>query len=147
MASRVVVDSGILLTSALLETLAPQAEALMNQWTQYKVQLAAPILFRYEVVAVTRKAVYQNRISLVRGLQIRDFLLTYPVELHFDEALLKRAYELASTHNRPTTYDSQYLAVAERLGCDFWTADERLFNAVSPVLSWVKWLGNFTPTP
>jgi hypothetical protein len=28
-------------------------------------------------------------------------------------------------------------------GC--WTADARLFNAISPQLPWVKWLGGFAP--
>lgn len=59
------------------------------------------------------------------------------------DALLLRAYELATQLSRPTAYDAQYLAVAERFQCDFWTADERLFNAVSNSLTWVKWLGNF----
>ena len=31
----------------------------------------------------------------------------------------------------------------ERLSCEFWTADERLFNAVRSQLTWVKWIGNF----
>ena len=30
-------------------------------------------------------------------------------------------------------------------GCNFWTADERLFNAVNPPLSWVRWSGRFKP--
>jgi predicted nucleic acid-binding protein len=59
-----------------------------------------------------------------------------------DTALLKRAYELATQFDRPTAYDSQYLAVAERYQCDFWTADERLFNAVTASLPKVRWLGN-----
>lgn len=29
--------------------------------------------------------------------------------------------------------------------CDFWTADERLYNALSASLAWVKFIGNFTP--
>jgi len=40
------------------------------------------------------------------------------------------------------THDSQYLALAERLECEFWTADERLFNAIVRDFSWIRWLGN-----
>jgi predicted nucleic acid-binding protein len=58
-----------------------------------------------------------------------------------DDALLRRGLALATQFNRPTAYDAQYLAVAERLGCDFWTADERLYNAVNTQLAWVHWLG------
>jgi predicted nucleic acid-binding protein len=45
-------------------------------------------------------------------------------------------------HNRPTAYDEQYLAVAERYQSDFWTADERMFNAVSGKFPSIYWLGN-----
>ena len=31
--------------------------------------------------------------------------------------------------------------LAEMLACPFWTADERLYNAVKEQLSWVRWLG------
>jgi predicted nucleic acid-binding protein len=52
-----------------------------------------------------------------------------------------RAIELAELFHRPNTYDSFYLALAERLDCPFWTADERLFNAVSPGFKLIHWLG------
>ncbi len=116
-------------------------------WQEQDFQLAVPTLFRYEIVAVTRKAVFQTRISPEEGIQARDFMLQYPVQTHIDEMLLKRAYEMATRYNRPTAYDSQYLALAERLEVEFWTADERLFNRVNRDLKWVKWLGNFTSTP
>ena len=64
-----------------------------------------------------------------------------------DDELLKRGYELATRLNRPTAYNSRYLAVAERLQCEFWTADERMFNAVTQDLNWVKWLGSFKVRP
>ncbi len=38
--------------------------------------------------------------------------------------------------NRAAAYDSFYLALAESLGCELWTADQRLHNAVD--LPWVR---------
>lgn len=78
------------------------------------------------------------------AIRIWDKLLVYPITLMFDDRLVRRSYELATQLNHLITYDSQYLAVAERLQCEFWTADEKLFNATQQSLSWVKWLGNFT---
>jgi len=72
-------------------------------------------------------------------------LLVYPVELHEDDALLKSAYELAEEFNRSRAYDAQYLALAQRFSCDFWTADERLFNAVKDRFPGIRWLGNSNP--
>ena len=70
-------------------------------------------------------------------------LLAYPVDFHEDDALLKEAYELAGEFNRPRAYDAQYLALAKRLSCEFWTADERLFNAVKDKFPYIHWLGNW----
>jgi len=145
LASLVVADSGIFLATVLLEPHTSQAKALVAFWEETGIQVAAPTLFRYEIVAVTRKSVYQKRLSAEEGIKGRDFLMEFDVQLMMDDNLLRRAYELATHFNRPTAYDSQYLAVAEHLGCEFWTADERLFNTVSQSLNWVKWLANFQP--
>lgn len=141
--SDVVLDSGIFIASVFPETLTPQAKQFIKQLQTDNTILHAPALLRYEVVAVSRKAVYQGRVTAEEGLRARDRLLSYPVTLHFDDNLLKRGYELATEYNRPTAYDSQYLAVAEQLSCEFWTVDERMFNAVKDRFSGIRWLGNF----
>lgn len=116
----------------------------MQHWETHGYQIAAPALFRYEIVAVTRKSVYRGIFTAEEALANREKLMVYPVRLFMDDDLLKREYELATKYNRPTAYDSQYLAVAEKLDCEFWTADERFFNAVKHDLKWVNWLGNFS---
>lgn len=141
--SPVVLDSGILIASVYVETFTAQAKGLLKQLREAGMLLHAPSLLHYEVIAVSRKAVHQGRISQELGWIARDQLLTYPVILHFDRALLRRGYEIAEEFNRPTAYDAHYLALAERLSCSFWTADERLFNAVSSKLSSIHWLGNW----
>jgi len=97
----------------------------------------------YELIAVTRKWVYRELTTAEKAQNALDTLLSYPIELHYDEELLKRGYELATEYDRPTAYDAQYLALAESLSCAFWTADERLFNAVKAQFSTIYWLGNF----
>lgn len=142
----VVADSGILLASVLPELLNPKSKALLRLWLQESIEIAAPTLFRYELVAVMRKNVARGILSVAEAVRSREFLLEYSVQLFMDDDLLRRGYELATRFNRPTAYDSQYLAVAERLNCEFWTADERLYNALRQDLTWVKWLGNFSPS-
>jgi predicted nucleic acid-binding protein len=51
------------------------------------------------------------------------------------------ALEFATRFNRPKAYDAQYLALADLLGCELWTADRRLVNAVGGKLPWVRWIG------
>ncbi|MDQ6693713.1 MAG: type II toxin-antitoxin system VapC family toxin, partial [Chloroflexota bacterium] len=49
---------------------------------------------------------------------------------------------LAKQFDRPRAYDTAYLAVAQMYGCELWTADEKLYNAVGGQLPWVRWLGD-----
>ena len=47
--------------------------------------------------------------------------------------------DIAATYHLPATYDAHYLALAEHLGVELWTADTRLVNALLPFkLDWVK---------
>jgi predicted nucleic acid-binding protein len=47
---------------------------------------------------------------------------------------------------RASAYDSYYLALAQVLECDFWTADKRLFNALQGAhLGWVHWIEDRVP--
>jgi predicted nucleic acid-binding protein len=139
----VVVDSGILIASVFPETFTAKALAILSDWRRQGIQLVAPTLFRYEIVAVTRKIVYQARAMPEQALRGRDEMLNYAVAYQMDDSLLKRAYDLATQLKRPSAYDSQYLALAERLGCEFWTADERLFNAVNGTIPYIRWLANY----
>ncbi len=139
--SLVVVDAGILIAAVYPETFTSQAKTLLKHLRKSQTALHAPTLLRYELIAVARKAVFQARITAEEGRIARDQLLSYPVTLYMDDALLKRGYELAEEFNRPTAYDAQYLALAERLGCEFWTTDERMFNAVNAKFANIRWLG------
>jgi predicted nucleic acid-binding protein len=143
----VVVDANILIASGLAdEPLHTQANQILSAWYTTKEPLTAPRLFRSEITAVVRKAVYQQRITPEQGRVMLARLLVYPVEFHEDTDLLKEAYELAVRFNRPRAYETQYLALAERLGCEFWTADERLVNSTQGQFSRIRWLGNWSET-
>lgn len=140
--SYVVLDSGILLATVQAERYTEHAKTLIRQLAEQEFEIAAPYLIRYEMVAVTRKWVHRGLATPVEATAALETLLGYPLELYFDEPLLHRAYDLASTYNQPSAYDAQYLAVAERLSCLFWTADERLFNSIHEHFSGIRWLGN-----
>ena len=58
-----------------------------------------------------------------------------PPTPELDRLALRWAGRLGQT----VAYDAHYLALAETLGCDFWTADRRLAEAAG--VSWVHWIG------
>lgn len=143
--SYAVLDSGILLATIQTETYTQHAKVLLKRLSEQGMTFAAPNLLRYELIAVTRKWVHRELATPEKAQNALDTLLSYPIELYFDEDLLRRGYQLATELHRPTAYDTQYLAVAERLSCDFWSADGRLFNAVKDQFANIHWLGNIEP--
>jgi len=91
--------------------------------------LAAPDLVDVETVAVLRKRWLADTVSdrrfasAVQDLEDLD-LDRYPM-LRF----MRRAWELRAN---VTPYDTTYVALAEVLGCELWTADHRLAKAPGP---------------
>lgn len=144
MSSWATIDASVFLASVLTEQYTKEARALLESLKQQNITIAAPVLVHYEIAAVLRKHTYRGTLTLEEATSALQLLLAQPVQTFVDNTLLQRGYELAGEFNRPTAYDSQYLAVAERLASDFWTADERLYNALHSRLSWIQWLGNYT---
>jgi len=147
MTSWAVVDAGVLLATVLLnESLSIQADALLQDWAERGIMPAAPALLQYEIAAVIRKQVHRGMLTAEQGHQACELLLAYPVRLLASDALIRRSYELATHLGFPTAYDSQYIAVAEHLQCELWTADHRLFTAVQGQFPQIHWLGDY-PLP
>jgi predicted nucleic acid-binding protein len=74
----------------------------------------------------------RNVLTLVPQLGVR---LVPP-----DEALTHSAFDWTMRLGRAAAYDSFYLALAQRLECELWTADRHLRNAVD--LPWVCGIGS-----
>jgi predicted nucleic acid-binding protein len=56
-----------------------------------------------------------------------------------DEIYNKRAFNLTMQLKRAAAYDSYYLALAESLKCDLWTADKKLYQAAqNNDITWVR---------
>ncbi|MDO8673413.1 MAG: type II toxin-antitoxin system VapC family toxin [Dehalococcoidia bacterium] len=143
MAARVCVDASLVLTALLPDSLTPTARALWRVWVEQSVEIIAPPLFFAEVTSVLREKVHFGHISPEQGEDLFSVFLHLGVGSADFANLQANAWAMAKAHNRPRAYDAQYLAVAADLGCDLWTGDRRLVNAVG--VSWVKWLGSYVP--
>jgi predicted nucleic acid-binding protein len=140
MTSWVVADAGIIIAALISDPRSTAVEIRMRDWAQQGIRLAAPELLRYEVIAVVRKHVARATITPSMAEQAIQIFLSQPVQYLIGDGLLKRGCEIASQFSLPTAYDTQYVAVAEYLKCDFWTLDGALFRALSDSLPWVKWI-------
>jgi predicted nucleic acid-binding protein len=145
MNSLVCVDASLVLRSLVPDPLTDRALSLLETWQREDTVLVAPALLAFEVTSALRRLVYLKRISPNHGEKASESFLRMDIRLSHQRGILPLAWRLAKQLDRPRTYDTAYLALAQLRGCEFWTADERLYNAVSRELDWVKWLGSLSP--
>ena len=145
MNSRVCIDSSLALKLVLVEEDSPKVQRLWGTWVDADVEIVAPFLLAFEGTSVIRNKMYRGLVPPEEGALIFKAFHLLGVRLLHPDGLHQRAWELAKRFNRPQAYDSHYLALAEILGLELWTGDERLYNAVQDRLSWVKWPGDYQP--
>lgn len=91
--------------------------------------VAAPDLVDLETVSVLRKRWLAGTVTAERfGAAVGD-LAQLDLERYPTLRFMRRAFELRAN---VTAYDSAYVALAEELGCDLLTADQRLASATGP---------------
>jgi predicted nucleic acid-binding protein len=105
--------------------------------------LLAPPLYESEADSVVRRRVYDGTMTPAAGKAAQTLLNALPVIIVYDPSVRVRAQEIAEHFNQERVYDATYAALAERRGCEFWTADKAFFEAVSRKLPFVKCLYNY----
>jgi len=111
---------------------------LWSQWRDERRLISAPALLYYEVTNVLHRYRFTGQLDTANLRAALDAALQLPIEVHWEPGLHVRAAELADRFGLAAAYDAHYLALAEHLGAEFWTADRRLARAVSPDLDWVR---------
>ena len=126
----VVVDASVAVKWVLREPHTAEALALAEQWAAAGIKPAAPSLFLVEVTNVLHRRTLAGDVSIGDARQMLAAILSVGVEIREGPGIHVRALELASELHRPDVYDTHYLALAEMLDADLWTADQRFFNAL-----------------
>jgi predicted nucleic acid-binding protein len=119
----------------------PDSDVALDLYTQVaadKDTIIAPPHMPIEVVNALRKKVRREEITPADAEQALAAFLGLPINIATPEGLYESALLLAQRFDRPTVYDTQYVALAELAGCDMWTADLRLLNALNGRLPFVK---------
>jgi predicted nucleic acid-binding protein len=109
-----------------------------SHWNTEDYTIVAPTLMMYEVSNAFHRAVVARQINSSEAEQLLEFAGQLGIRFYGDLELHKQALKLAKIYALPAIYDAHYLALAERLEIELWTADRRLFNAVNASLPWVN---------
>jgi predicted nucleic acid-binding protein len=138
----VVVDANLAVHLVLDTNLSDLIDKAWTFWKQSGIQTVAPRLWLYEVTSAIHKVFLLGQIKEQSAQVALKTVLQLGVEFPADDDLSLEAFNWATKLKRLAAYDCFYLAFAERLGVDFWTADQALSQAALQANApWVKWIG------
>ena len=137
----VCIDASVVLRYVLMPDDAP-IKKVWQAWASNETNLVAPSLLFYEVTNGLYQQEKNKYLSPETIWKSLEYSLDLPITLVNEKNLHLRARELAIQYNLPATYDAHYLALAEWMDIELWTADMRLVKAVKSFgLRWVKGVG------
>jgi predicted nucleic acid-binding protein len=133
---RSVVDSSLSFKWVVPEHDSPKAVRLRDDFVNGVHELIAPDIFPVELSHALTRAERQGRIAVSDAVRfLTDIMGTSP-QLFSSLPLVLRACDISS-RMRVGVYDCLYVALAEREGCEFLTADDRLVRALGPTFPFI----------
>ena len=143
MSGFVVVDASLAVKWLVEENDSDKAHAVLQSWVAQDITRIAPHLMPFEVANALHLRVLRGELNLGDGIRMIARLLESRLELHHPPGLHVRALQLASQLKQVAAYDTHYLALAESVGYELWTADERFYRATSLSVDNVHWIEEF----
>mgnify|MGYP000384627813 CR=1 FL=1 len=139
----VVIDANLGVGLVRLTPYSAACRQRMERWLRGGTRLVVPSLWDYEIAAALRRLWAQKVLSREEAAAALELVFRLRLErVPPDTRLLTAALDWAERLGQNKTYDAQYAALAERLGAELWSADERLANALKAQgADWAHWVG------
>jgi len=140
--SSVVVDASTAIFLVLESPLTGHIETLWKGWIRAGTRICVPYLWLNEVTSAIHKVYMLKGVSEEKAQLALDAVLALGVEVQPENGeLCRNAFRWATTLKQLAAYDGFYLALAEKLGAEFWTADRNLLKHARQLgLAWVHGL-------
>lgn len=138
---KAVVDASVAIKWVVPEIHHEAALSLIAMWDADGVEVIVPSWFAREIANVLYQRVRRGDLNGPDAqLAIRAIMTkVYVRDVNWSFGL--RSLELAAAFGLKASYDTYYLALAEHLDCELWTADDHFWNVVKTTFPWVKWIG------
>ena len=143
-----VVDASLAIKWFVDEEDSDKARALSRGWSASGVGIIAPYLMLAEIANALHRKVVDSQLTMESATEILENLDNSEIEFYNAPSIHAGAVRLAGQLGQGAVYDSVYLALAERLDCELWTADRRFYRAAGGAFSdRIRWIGETAAPP
>ncbi|NMF64220.1 PIN domain nuclease [Brasilonema octagenarum UFV-E1] len=125
-------DTSVWIPYLVPETYQLQARTLVTEALSLNLRLVAPAFTWAEVGSVLRK---KTRMKVITTEEAQGFFQDFcelPIDYIEEEVIRVKAWEIAERYVLPTLYDAAFIACAESVSAEFWTADVTLVRQLTP---------------
>jgi predicted nucleic acid-binding protein len=133
---KLVLDSSVAFKWVVPESDSDKADRLREDVRSGTTEILAPDVFPAELGHALTRAERQGRILVGQAEIFWADVMTTPPQLEPSSPLMTRAIQISS-QLRIGVYDCLYVALVERQGCDFVTADYKLFRNLKPYFPFI----------
>jgi predicted nucleic acid-binding protein len=141
----VCVDASVAVKWVLPEEQSAEALLLYQNAIDEGTQVVGPPHLPVEVANAIWRRGARRLLMIDEARQALSRFNELHVGLAIPSGLLVRSFDLAREFDAHAVYDATYVALAELLKCDLWTADAKLLNALGTKAPQVKWIGDYSP--
>jgi len=138
-----IVDASVVAKRLVLEPDSDKAKVLFANWQRGALEILAPSILPAEVANMLWKRVRRGLLSAASVESLFHEFIAFHVPLWPIEDLAEVALALA-LRNGHSAYDGLYLALAIKTGWDLVTADQRLYNMLSPSFRDIRLIRDYT---
>ncbi len=147
--SSIVVDANLAVFTVVDTDQSSLASRAWARLVAAGAEFYAPGLWVYETTSVIRKYLALGKIVGDEAKEALSILAQMQIQFVQDDLGLRlSALNWAARLHQKTAYDGFYLAVAEQLGAELWTADQSLVNNAQQLgIDWVHCMTEIESVP
>jgi predicted nucleic acid-binding protein len=134
-------DTSVWIPYLIPEIYQPQARILVEEALSVNLRLVAPAFVWAEVGSVLRKKTRMQVITTEEAQGFFEDFCELPIDYIEAEAIRAKTWEIAEQYELLTLYDAAFLACAESISAEFWTADAALVKQLIPRPAYVREMG------
>lgn len=144
--TQICIDASIALRWIIPTPQSQIADSLLKKWDDAGIQIISPPLLDIDMTAFIRKMMQMKLLLPQQGEQAFQFYRQIGINIVNPPSLTQTAWDLIGKYDLTHITDLYYLALAELMDAEFWTANRYLFSNLKEKNQRTHFLGDLSTT-